>query len=230
MPVTDPTQQLKVRARRRLIGALILVLTAIVVLPMLLDSKPRAVNPNVPIDIPDKNTPFTPKLDKPVVPLSTAPVTPASASITASIATPSPVASAAALTTPVVATPKIETPADVLPEPKTQVAAKPEIKIETQSIAKSETQTQTQTKTQTHTTPSKFVIQVAAYSDDVKAQQWVKKLKAAGIKAYTEKVQTSSGIRIRVRAGPYTSQIQANQALEKIKALGASEARITPAS
>jgi DedD protein len=52
-PALDlPTLQRQ--ARQRLIGAVVLVVIAVVTFPLLFDSKPRAVSLDIPIDIPDK--------------------------------------------------------------------------------------------------------------------------------------------------------------------------------
>ncbi len=53
---------LRVRARRRLAGAVVLVLAAVVVLPMLLDAERQPVPENIAIRIPDRNSPFEPSL------------------------------------------------------------------------------------------------------------------------------------------------------------------------
>lgn len=50
----DPTLPEKQRARRRLVGAIALVLAAIVVLPMVLDSHPKPVTDDIAIDIPSR--------------------------------------------------------------------------------------------------------------------------------------------------------------------------------
>jgi DedD protein len=57
---------LKRRGRRRLVGAVALVLLAVIVLPMVFDPEPRDTAPPVSVRIPGENeTAFTPKL-KPV--------------------------------------------------------------------------------------------------------------------------------------------------------------------
>jgi len=65
--VTSEAQaaDLRIRARRRLAGAVVLILAAVVVLPMLLDSEPAPVASNIPIRIPDRQTPFQPNLSGP---------------------------------------------------------------------------------------------------------------------------------------------------------------------
>jgi len=50
----DPTLPEKQRARRRLVGAIALVLAAIVILPMVLDSHPKPVTDDIAIDIPSR--------------------------------------------------------------------------------------------------------------------------------------------------------------------------------
>jgi DedD protein len=65
--VTSEAQaaDLRIKARRRLAGAVALILAAVVVLPMLLDSEPAHVASNIPIRIPDRQTPFQPNLTEP---------------------------------------------------------------------------------------------------------------------------------------------------------------------
>lgn len=65
--VTSEAQaaDLRIRARRRLAGAVALVLAAVVILPMLLDAEPTPVANNIPIRIPDRQTPFQPNLSQP---------------------------------------------------------------------------------------------------------------------------------------------------------------------
>lgn len=65
--VTSEAQaaDLRIRARRRLAGAVALVLAAVVILPMLLDAEPTPVANNIPIRIPDRQTPFEPNLSQP---------------------------------------------------------------------------------------------------------------------------------------------------------------------
>jgi DedD protein len=57
---------LKRRGRRRLIGAIALVLLAVIILPMVFDSEPRPVAPPVSVRIPgEDDTPFKPKAPSP---------------------------------------------------------------------------------------------------------------------------------------------------------------------
>ena len=54
----DPTAALRARARRRLIGAAALLLAVVVVVPLLLDSAPRPISDNIPIESPSDRPPF----------------------------------------------------------------------------------------------------------------------------------------------------------------------------
>ena len=56
-------ETLKRRGRRRLVGAVALVLAAVIILPMVFDPEPRGTGSTVPVKIPAENeTPFAPKL------------------------------------------------------------------------------------------------------------------------------------------------------------------------
>lgn len=73
----EPTDVLRIRARRRLIGAAALLLFAAIVVPMMLDPAPRPSGDDITIDIPSEKTPFTPRLSLPPVPSpDTVPVAP----------------------------------------------------------------------------------------------------------------------------------------------------------
>lgn len=54
-------ETLKRRGRRRLIGAVALVLAAVIVLPMVLDQEPPGTGSTLSVRIPGEDTPFTPK-------------------------------------------------------------------------------------------------------------------------------------------------------------------------
>ncbi|NML31563.1 SPOR domain-containing protein [Paraburkholderia antibiotica] len=53
----DPTLPEKQRARRRLVGAIALVVAAVIILPMVLDSHPKPVTDDISIDIPSRPAP-----------------------------------------------------------------------------------------------------------------------------------------------------------------------------
>ncbi len=72
--ISDEELQLKKRARRRLVGAIALVLLIIVFLPMVLDSEPRPLNEDVAISIPPIPNPESiPNNPSPAAPATLAP-------------------------------------------------------------------------------------------------------------------------------------------------------------
>ncbi|WP_027803019.1 SPOR domain-containing protein [Paraburkholderia dilworthii] len=60
----DPTLPEKQRARRRLVGAIAMVVAAVVVLPMVLDSHPKPVTDDISIDIPSRPAPKLTRRDE----------------------------------------------------------------------------------------------------------------------------------------------------------------------
>ncbi|HEY8359951.1 MAG TPA: SPOR domain-containing protein, partial [Ramlibacter sp.] len=79
-PPADSIEAMRRRARHRLIGAVVLVLAAVVGFPILFDTQPRPVSVDIPIEIPDRNK--ARPLPPPAV--AAAKVTPESAIITES--------------------------------------------------------------------------------------------------------------------------------------------------
>ncbi len=63
------------------------------------------------------------------------------------------------------------------------------------------------------------VVQVGAFADLAKAREVRNKLESAGIKTYTQDVETKEGKRTRVRVGPFPTKEEADKAAEKIRKL-----------
>ncbi len=63
------------------------------------------------------------------------------------------------------------------------------------------------------------VVQVGAFADATKAKEARAKLDHAGLKTYTQDVDTKEGKRIRVRVGPFATKEEADKAAEKIRKL-----------
>ena len=66
---------------------------------------------------------------------------------------------------------------------------------------------------------ARFVVQVGAFADVAKAREVRQKLEHAGLKTYTQVVETKDGRRIRVRVGPFAGKPEADKAADKIKKL-----------
>jgi DedD protein len=205
--ISEEELQLRKRARRRLIGAIVLVTAVAVVLPMVLDTEPKPVSQNVNIQIPPTDAgAFTGKVPAAVPAPETNP--PAKAP-PATAAVPAPAVQAPPPEAPSVA--RRPEAAEPKPEPKPPVAPVPEaVKPVEKAPAK---------ETAKPAAGGQFVVQVTALSDAAKARELQKKIAAAGVKAYTEVVKTAKGDVTRVRAGPYPSREAAERARDRLKKL-----------
>lgn len=194
-PAAQPesVEVLRRRAKNRLIGSAILVLIGVIGFPLLVDKQPRPVSVELPIEIPDKNK---------VLPLAAPPAPAAAESLP-----PAPSATASGVVTQAESAPA-EKPA-AKPEPR---ATKPEVKAEAKPEAK-------KTETPKPATDSRYVVQVGSFAEETRAREARAKLERAGLKNYTQAVETKEGKRIRVRAGPFASKAEAERAAEKIKKL-----------
>lgn len=146
----------KKRARRRLIGAVALVLAAVIGLPMVFESEPKSTAPNISIEIPSKdaNGPVQVKevARAPQLPANVASqVTAQSIDKTEEIIAPPPAnstATSAATSTPTAASkPEVKVLPDAtvakLDTAKAESAKKPEVKLETKHDFKPETKSET---------------------------------------------------------------------------------------
>jgi len=64
----------------------------------------------------------------------------------------------------------------------------------------------------------RYIIQVGAYTDEMKVKDIREKLEKAGLHTYTQVVE-KDGKKIRIRIGPFTSKEEANRQLQKVRGL-----------
>lgn len=216
-PAAESVEVLRKRARHRLIGSAILVLIGVVGFPMLFDNQPRPIAVDIPIEIPDKAK---------VKPLGSAPAVAAAAST--SVVAPAVVVPASPA--PVVVAVAPPQPAPVASKPVAKVEAKPEPKPEPKPAEKPHDAAKAQAfldgkdaakkPDAAASAPSgRFIVQVGAFADVLKAREARHKLEKAGLKTYTQVVQTAEGKRIRVRVGPFESKAEVDKVAAKIKKL-----------
>lgn len=207
MSIDEQEIQFRKRARRRLVGAIALVLLMVTVLPMVLDDRSANLpQQEIEISIPSQDddeftssvTPYNPEPETAVQAETLPETTPQDA-----LATETPaVAEADAATA-------AKTPAPVV-DNKSIPASKP---IPIQSTAKSSSPT--------------YSVQIGVFSDAANVRQLEGKLKAQGLQPSTEKLQTAQGEKIRLRVGPFASRELAEEAMGKIKAASLSGMIIT---
>lgn len=238
--------ELRRRARRRLVGAIVLALAAAVLLPLLLENEPKPLGEDVSIQIPpidsgkfinplSSSKSLDPKakgsvgMSKSGAPAVAPP--PADAPATVPPAT-NPKSAENEQRTSGTATPPAPAAAPPTAGPETRVAdaatgatdvkpapAAPTPKSEP-TIDDGKATPAATAKTDAAKSGAVFVVQVAAFSDRYGARSLVAKLKRGGFPGYTEEVTTDKGTLHRVRVGPYASRQAAATALAKLKAAG----------
>lgn len=232
--------QLRRRANRRLLGASVLLLIAIVAVPMFLEREPPPLPDNVDVRIPPvEGTKFDPKFpdgkkaaaDKPAEIASISEPTGAQAGAAATT-TPVP-APAGAPAAPVAAAvpekaqvkpatsdatngkPAAAPAAAQLAKPADKPAEKSPAKVAEKAPAKAAT-----ASPEPGRKPGQLVVQVIAVRDPAAAKQAYDRAKSLKFPVYTEKIDVSNGVVIRVRVGPYDSKQAAEAARGKLAQAG----------
>jgi DedD protein len=220
-------QAARTRARRRLIGAAVLVGIGIIGFPLLFETQPRPIAVDIPIEIParDRVPPLKlpqPKAEAGMPPRATGPVvaeSPAEAPSAPVQAAASPPAASAvaprverAASAPMVAARNAASAAEpsreaqraqALLEGKAVVAA-----AEPAAAVASEPKA------------ARFVVQAGAYTDAAALREARQKVEKLGLKTYTQVIETESGSRTRVRVGPFDTRDEAEKAAARIKGSG----------
>ncbi|MBY4896375.1 SPOR domain-containing protein [Cupriavidus sp. AU9028] len=188
----DPEFPAKQRARRRLIGAVVMTVAAVIVLPIIFETEPRPPSDNIAVKL--TATPEQGQRPRPE-PRKADPLPPQQ-----------PARSDAAA---------LDAGEELVEEPARggqvqQVADKgdkPGDKPE-------------KSETQAHNGSGKYVILVGAFSTEDKAKSWLGKLKANKVPAYIERKTMADGERILLRAGPFADRDAAEAAQKRVKAAG----------
>ena len=215
MPPDLPNEQaliLKKRARRRLVGAIALVLLMIIILPRILqDRTEQTTQDAIKITMPEQpgnasNEEYVPD-----------PTSVANSEV-ASLAETVPEPEAEKLESEIADSANAQA-AIVKPEPKPQSKSDPK-----QEAKAAEVKPVPKPATQITTAESAtgFTVQVGVFSDAANVKQLQEKLKQAGFNSYTEKISTPNGQKIRLRAGKFANRQEASDALNAIKSAGLS--------
>ena len=237
----DPATALKIRARRRLIGAAALLLAAVIVVPMVLDPAPRRVPDTVPIEIPSEKTPFTPRLPLPPVPdpaqLQGSPPPDATADRKADDTKGE---SKDAKAADKAADKNVDKPVARPPEKSDRTSEKAIDKATDKATDKAAADKAAEAQRARDILEGKagalprsskdgrFFVQAAAPRNEQSARDLAARLKAAGLPSFTERVQASDGPRYRVRVGPYASRADAERARARLRELGVGADLIAP--
>ena len=220
------------RARHRLIGAVVLVLLAVVGFPLMFDTQPRPVAVDTPILIPDRPS---------NAPLKVTQAPPAQANPAKPLlhdAKTLPVQEGLDAKEEVVQTGK-PAPADE-PNPLQEPAPKPPVVKDEVKPAPSKTDNpESADKSKDDGNKARawlegkppaaggerHVVQVGAFSDQAKVREVRRKLEQAGLITFTQTVDGKDGkSTTRVRLGPFSSRQEAEKAAAKVRKLDLSAA------
>jgi len=245
----DPTLPEKQRARRRLVGAIAMVVAAVVVLPMVLDSHPKPVTDDISIDIPSRPAPklakheidtqagVAPDNPTPDAALAASSLAPAAqapskdtrradanaASASAAKPATKPQAPAVAANTAPTPAPATSTAPAVTAKPTSKPATRSNATAAAPSADESNVAASADANSGTPASPpgNRFAVQLGAFANDANARNWASKLKAAGVPAYTEHRKQADGSTLTLlRAGPFADRAAASAAIAKVREAG----------
>jgi DedD protein len=237
----------KKRAKRRIVGAVALVIFVAIALPMVFDKEPKPLSSDISIQIPNPDSNAFKNQVVPVPPPAPGQAMPAPAPVAASTApatTPMPKSMAPALPPappPLVSGPApkaVTAPAPIAaklqpeaaksavaaatPAPQTKAASVPPVppiaaKSAPASVPAPAPAPAVEAKAAPH--PG-WGVKLGTFADAENVKRLRDKLSAAGVKSTTESLDTSQGAQTRVWAGPYPNKAAAERARDHLKKLG----------
>lgn len=231
MEESDAQLHFKKRARRRLVGAVALVVLVAVALPMVMDHERKPVVQEVEIRIPGQDEkPFAPKfasaaVDKPVVTPAEPPV---EETLPERLSPPVPSVMPNAR--------RVDKPADIpakpekapvksekpVEKPSDKLIDKPVLREAADGEAKRVAAILAGKAAESPGKNTEHVILIGAFASEGNIKTIRNKLGELGIKVYTEPLDSPQGHKTRVRAGPFPNREAADKALEKMKRIGVS--------
>lgn len=199
MADNDAALDLRRRARRRLIGAIALVLALVIVPPWIMDLEPRPVTTDLKVEIPaqDTNRLKPPAAVSKAPEVAAAPVKPDAPPVAAGKAPPPPA-----------------------PEKPNAEATKPAAKADVVARAAPAAKGADAKRAEAILNAEGFVVQLGVFADRENAKKLEARLAKAGVKHYAESVAVGGGEQTRVRAGPYPTREAAEQVREQLKGIG----------
>lgn len=217
----DPTLPEKQRARRRLVGAIALVVAAVIVLPMVLDSHPKPVTDDVQIDIPSRPSHQAAAANDEDASDVQAGVAHDEPPASEPAAAPTPAVAAKAQAKPdAKEAKKPQTAAAKAPSAAQKPAAQPAQDTAAASV-RAPAATAGGASSPASPPGARFALQLGAFRDDATARNWATKLKAAGVPAYVEhRKQADGSTATLLRAGPFADRAAASAAIAKVREAG----------
>lgn len=240
--LNDQELQFKKRARRRLVGAIALVLLMITILPMVLDDRSaKTPGQEIAITIPSQeggeftskvipvpaqglpqDTQKAPPSVEAELPPPPAQIQPAPVQLENPI---KPSAPTQAVTESQVADPvKPEVKPVAVPKPAEPLksASQPAVKAVEAKLAEpkiADAEVKKDNKVSGANANGLYSVQIGVFSDIENVKKLQQKLSGKSLKSYTEKLDTPKGEKIRLRVGPFKSRSEAEAAALKVKEL-----------
>lgn len=229
----DVQIELKKRARRRLVGAVALALLAAIVLPMVMEQEPKPVNQDIQIRVPGRDSSFEQRVAPPQTAAPAEHKPPAE-----SVDAPPPPAGETQIPPAPTAGKSSEKPATTVPQSgklPAKVVEKPADKPTPEKPAPEKSASRT---TDSNAAPrpgarteearaeailnasDQFVVQLGVFADPGNVRKVQARVKAEGYNSFVEPVRTPSGVKSRVRAGPFASRDAAEKARDKLRKSG----------
>jgi DedD protein len=234
--------RVRTSARRRLIGAVVLLGVGVVAFPLIFETQPRPIPVDIPIEIPRKDgqPPLALPASKPAAIAASKPGASASRPAAAAVPAkaeaprePTAVPAVAAPTAPAVAPPAAPVvappaaasrpPAPKASAPAAKAGPTPEPKTEAAATAAKPTSAPKPAEEGS----GRFVVQVGAFAEATAVREARAKVEKLGLATYTQVVETANGKRTRVRVGPFATREEADTAAAKLKAAGLPGAVLT---
>lgn len=200
---TGPVHDARVRAWRRLIGAVVLLALGLVLFPWLFESKPRPLPMDIPIEATRRDGGMVAAAPAPTATRAVTPAPPPDAGNEAAAATSTPTETVPAKTDAPSATSATSAAAAVL-TPAPVPAFVPATAVVPAASSAS----------------GRFVVQVGAFTDATAVREARSKVEKLGLKTYTQVIETPTGRRTRVRVGPFETRDEADRASVRLKATG----------
>jgi DedD protein len=216
---------IRVRMRRRLIGAAALLVGTAVVVPMMLDPAPRPLADNIPVDIPSERTPFAPRLSLPAdarLPSDARGVkegSPAPAQGAAPAGAANQAAGAAAGAIEAKPAESNATGRPIEGASGTEPVDQPPDSAP-RSSAGSEPAVGAPGATAGQPKEGEWFVQAAALSSESAARQLSERLTKAGMAPFIERTENSGSMLYRVRLGPFPSREAAVKVRRHLHAMG----------
>lgn len=245
----EAVQQVRRVARRRLIGAVVLLGVGVIGFPLVFQTQPRPIPVDIPIEIPRKDG-LAPLAVTPLaVPsegnsaagsatalAASAPSTIATPASPAAVAEPAAPVMAPAATTTVApkASPAPRTPnasdrsgdkhADKHTDKHTDKHSEKPVDRTVERTAEKATEKSVEKPAEKPSdrapAPGRFAVQAGAYTDAEVVQEVRGRLERLGFKTFVQGVEVDGAMRTRVRIGPFATRQEAQDAAQKVKGAG----------